>query len=185
MEKLREVNKKGRKWIIYLCVCGEEFSRRSDYKNFTGFCTPCSDKQGGKKREKHGLSDRLTKCWYAMQQRAKVRGESCNVSKEWLGVSGLKNFREWSKNNGYQPHLQLCRNQDILDYEPDNCRWDTLENNVAESRSKTYEMLGPSGELIKFTNMSKYCRENNHNVSGLRNMLKGKTKAYKGYTRCV
>ena len=48
--------------------------------------------------------------------------------------------------------------------------------------AKTYTLLSPIGKTITFTNMSKFCLENNLQPSGLCNVAKGKWFSYKGWT---
>lgn len=52
------------------------------------------------------------------------------VCDEWLLKNGLglKNFFEWSINNGYKEGLTIDRIDVNKDYEPSNCRWITNKN---------------------------------------------------------
>lgn len=51
--------------------------------------------------------------------------------------------------------------------------------------AKTYTLLSPTGEIITFTNMSKFCLEHSLQSSGLCNVAKGKWLSYKGWTKPI
>lgn len=56
----------------------------------------------------------------------------------------------------------------------------------ADAQAKEYVFIGPNGDIIKFRNLNKYCRDNNLCRVSLRNVAtgyKGKTE-YKGYKLC-
>lgn len=48
--------------------------------------------------------------------------------------------------------------------------------------AKTYTFLSPDGELITFTNMHKFCRDNNLNRGNMSSVASGRVKQCKGWT---
>lgn len=64
-------------------------------------------------------------------------GRGIKICNEWL--DNYKAFREWSLQNGYKEELTIDRKDVNGDYEPNNCRWITLEEQ--QSRWKPYNYL--------------------------------------------
>jgi hypothetical protein len=54
---------------------------------------------------------------------------------------------------------------------------------VAQKYAKTYTLTSPRGKQITFTNLRKFCRENNLDRSALRRVYNGRLKSYKGWTK--
>lgn len=84
--------------------------------------------------------NRLYRIWVNMRQRCAnpkshvypwygARGVS--VCKEWLDYPG---FMAWAISNGYADHLTIDRINPDGGYEPANCRWITLKENIARRR---------------------------------------------------
>ena len=46
---------------------------------------------------------------------------------------------------------------------------------------KTYTMLRPNGDVVTFTNLTKFAKDNNVCHRGLRNVLSNVIKAHKGW----
>ena len=67
------------------------------------------------------------------------------VCQEWLDI---KNFYEWSINNGWQNGYSIDRIDYDKDYCPENCRWISISEN---SRSKhTTKLTFVDAEKIRF-----------------------------------
>lgn len=58
----------------------------------------------------------------------------------------------------------------------------TIQGSI-EYNQKTFTLLSPDGELVTFTNMKKFCLENNLSNSKLCLVAKGVRKTHKGWTR--
>ena len=64
----------------------------------------------------------------------------------------------------------------------ENLEWCTHQYNSAYSKAKTYTFTSPSGEQVTFTNMVKFCSENNLNRGSLHQVITGVYKQHKGWT---
>lgn len=112
-----------------------------------------------------------------MKRRSKSR-KDCNVFKGWLS---FEVFKKWALDNGYTDQLVLCRNGDKGDYEPNNCRWDTQENNVKERHEKYWTIIKPCGSFVTIKNLSKFCKEHNLSQSNMSSVASGRLSHHKGY----
>lgn len=94
---------------------------------------------------------RLHRIWMGMKIRCnnkkskdykKYGQRGIKICDEWLNrESGFINFYNWAINNGYQEGLSIDRINNNGNYEPNNCRWATLEqqaNNTRKNRLITY-----------------------------------------------
>lgn len=54
-------------------------------------------------------------------------------------------------------------------------------NIMGEKHSKEYQLVSPTGEIIKFKNLAKFARENNLNPQCLKQVAMGKLKVNKGW----
>lgn len=82
-------------------------------------------------------NQRLKRIFMYMKQRCYMN--ECRDYR-WYGAKGIKIcdewiqnpklFEEWAINNGYNNSLTIDRIDENKDYEPNNCRWITRENNA-------------------------------------------------------
>jgi group I intron endonuclease len=56
---------------------------------------------------------------------------------------------------------------------------------MKNTMAKTYTLRSPTGEIVTFTNMSKFCLEHGLQPSGLCNVAKNKWISYKGWTKPI
>lgn len=98
-------------------------------------------------KNKHGLSkkSKLYGVWVMMKQRCYntnnkdyyaygARGvQVCNQWKE-----NYNEFHNWSYDNGYKEGLSLDRIDVNGNYEPNNCRWATIEEQANNKRNTIY-----------------------------------------------
>ena len=92
---------------------------------------------------KHGLNkSKIYSIYHNMKDRClnpnnhaykNYGGRGIIVCNEWLGENGFTNFYNWSMANGYSEGLSIDRENINGNYEPNNCRWITLGENVALS----------------------------------------------------
>lgn len=96
-------------------------------------------------------------------------GRGIKVCDEWLGNNGYNSFKEWALNNGYNDTLTIDRIDGDGMYEPRNCRWVSLSDNVAhanrcnrkqhrKSNRGTY-CAEREGTYIVFENASAFAKE--------------------------
>lgn len=113
-------------------------------------------------------------------------GKGVTVCKQW--VEDFKIFYEWSINNGYKEGLSIDRVDANGNYEPSNCRWITLSQNVSLANKTNvrrkadkgdYYGVSPEGDVYYFSNASEFCREHNLNANAVRRVARGERKAYK------
>lgn len=100
----------------------------------------------------HGQSDtNLYHVWASMKGRCKNKnnpayknygGRGITVCEEWLDFS---NFYEWSMSNGYGDNLSIDRIDNDGNYEPDNCRWITLQEQ--QNNKRTNKFIRYKGEV--------------------------------------
>jgi hypothetical protein len=89
---------------------------------------------------KHGLSKHpLYKTWNNVTQRVKTNKFYIHVDicEEWLTFI---NFYDWSIKNGWAKNLTIDRIDSKGNYEPNNCRWVSMEvQNRNTKRNRYYE----------------------------------------------
>lgn len=97
----------------------------------------------GKANTTHGNSHdnrtRLYTIWCGMRQRCSNRnrtayplygGKGVLVCDEWNNFDA---FKAWALSHGYADNLSIDRIDHNGNYEPDNCRWITISENVARA----------------------------------------------------
>lgn len=110
---------------------------------------------------KHGQSNtRLHSIWVMMRQRCyNINNKDyCNygargiqVCQEWR--KDFEGFNEWAYNNGYESNLSLDRVDVNSNYQPDNCRWATIEEQANNKRNTIY--IDINGESLTITEIAK------------------------------
>lgn len=135
------LGKRERLYVVCRCECGRidvvESRRLADGQ---GICKPCSYKGGRAVKHgnaKRGKVTRLYIIWRDMIKRCYNRkrreykyygGKGIRVCNEWL--ADFAAFESWAKSNGYTDSLTIDRIRSHDSYQPDNCRWITLAENV-------------------------------------------------------
>ena len=86
--------------------------------------------------KKRCSDNKLLKIYYSMLSRCNntnnkdyknYGGKGIKVCNEWLDY---ENFRVWSLSNGYKEGLSIDRIDNTKGYNPDNCEWVTVSENV-------------------------------------------------------
>lgn len=144
---LRDSGKRQRTYVIWSCICdcGIHKDVPSHYLK-TGHTRSCGclRKESWKQlkgKTKHGdTKTRLFSIWIDMRRRCNT---PTNKAYKYYGNKGIQVCNEWQDNfitfkfwailNGYQDNLTIDRINHKGNYEPSNCQWLTLSENVAKS----------------------------------------------------
>ena len=141
------------RWLCQ-CECGSDpivinQDRLRDNMHGTKSCG-CLSREATIKRNiqmaKHGLSGtRLYKIWKCMHMRCYNQndehykdygGRGIIICEVWK--NNYINFYEWAINNGYNDNLTIDRIDVNGNYEPDNCRWTTVQAQQNNKRSNVF-----------------------------------------------
>lgn len=94
------------------------------------------------------IRKRLYKIWLNMKQRCydkntinyKYYGDrGITIYEEWLNKeNGFINFYNWATQNGYKEGLSIDRINNDGNYEPDNCKWSSIQEQQQHKRTTNY-----------------------------------------------
>lgn len=145
-------------WVCQ-CDCGNIKTVRSDSLQ-SGAIKSCGclkkkqDKTNLKAKHSHKMSGtRLYEIWQGMKGRcynvhnarySRYGGRGISVCDEW--VHDFTAFYEWAKSSGYRDDLTIDRIDNNGNYEPENCRWATQEQ---QARNRTTNINITIGNATK------------------------------------
>lgn len=181
------------KWKVR-CDCGNEFyiHREALFKRKVMFCENCRPTA---KRNTH-----LYHIYHGIKQRCfnskspgyeYYGGKGITMCDEWL--NSYDTFRDWSIANGYKENngLSIDRIDNDGNYCPENCQWITIGENSAKSNIGKQQVfskleyiyaISPDGERVDITNISRFSRDHNMNVSNVSAAIHGRIKnIYRGW----
>lgn len=157
------------------CECGNyKIVRTSDIKRSHVKSCGCSF-NGKPKKNTHG--NRLYNIWYNMKRRClkpdnkdykNYGSRGITICDEWL--ADFLNFYNWAINNGYQENLTIERIDVNGNYEPNNCTWVTIQEQLNNQRRN--KKIKYNGEDLTLT---QWCRKFNLTYSTIRRRLKTMT----------
>lgn len=146
VEGISHRSAQGRIYYLCKCICGKGHVVQGSNLH-SGHVTSC----GCFQREEaairfitHGASyTRPYRIWRNMIQRCENADEAHRVRYQARGIRvcpGWRNsfaqFHKWALKNGYEDNLTIDRIDNDGNYEPSNCRWIPLAENVARSASR-------------------------------------------------
>ena len=148
------------------CDCGNEHIVASGklVQEKTKSCGCYSKEIHIKSLEKHGITTggkpRTFIIWNGMKARCynqksisykSYGARGIKVCDEWLGEKGFENFHNWSIKNGYKEEFELDRIDNDGNYEPNNCRWISRQENREKQRNTRYfEIDGEKHSISKW-----------------------------------
>lgn len=127
---------------------------------------------------KHGKRHtRLYNIWSKMKERCYnpareaykyYGGKGVIVCDEWQ--NDFQKFHDWATTNGYKDNLTIDRINPDGNYEPNNCRWITLSENVRQKYKSDFITIGDKSLTIhdwaQRLNFSQYALRNRYKEFG-------------------
>jgi hypothetical protein len=164
----------GKPMVMWECQCDcmqkKVIAGTSLKSGKTTSCGCYGKEQRLKSNTKHGLShSRLKRIYYNMKSRCynsntpKFKnhgGRGITVCDEWLGENGFINFYNWSFQNGYSEKLTLDRIDNDGNYEPNNCKWSTYEEQNFNRRNNRLFTINEETRTAK-----EWCKLTNTNIN--------------------
>ena len=169
-------------FVLVQCDCG--VIKKINYQQFktkhTKSCGCLNEENILVNARTHGGSveyPRLYRIWKDMKRRCyspnrknyvRYGAKGIRVCDEWK--NDFESFKTWSLKNGYieesderdkMNKLSIDRIDPNKNYEPSNCRWISLYDNVLHARRTKYEYIAicPQGNIYTFTIASQFERE--------------------------
>ena len=153
------VKPSGRKILMWQCRCdcGRIVTVSGECLKY-GNTKSCGCKRRNKFRT-HGKSNtRLYEIWTDMKQRCLnpnqktykyYGGRGITICKEW--IDDFMSFYDWALENWYQDKLTIDRIDVNGGYEPNNCRWVTMETQLGNTRRNHFvEINGESHTIAEW-----------------------------------
>lgn len=141
VDNKRQKNGKTQVYWLCQCACGNTTIVRSTCLN-SGNTTSCGCNLN-KPIHNHSR-DRIYRIWCSMKQRCNnsksawysyYGGRGIKVCDEWNGRHSFVKFYEWAMNNGYNDELTIDRINNDGNYEPSNCHWITVKEQLKNRRN--------------------------------------------------
>lgn len=184
--KYTGTNRSHRALWLCKCACGQEkiINSNSLLMGATRSCGCLNDEQRRKKgseanRTKHGLhGTRLYRIWKQIKTRCHnpnsddwkdYGGRGITICNEW--DNNFTNFYNWSIKNGYDDTKTIDRIDVNGNYEPSNCRWETMKHQANNKRNNHFIVIdGETTTCSEWIEASGICR-----ATFYQRLRKGKT----------
>jgi hypothetical protein len=129
----------------------------------------------------------MRRCYCSKFQARHSTYKGCTVDSEWCN---FQVFAEWYHNNYPTNGGKYELDKDIKIkgnkvYGPDTCLFVSHKDNAVKARAIHFKVVSPNGTILTGYNVSQFCRENNLSQGHLTNVINGKKKHHKGYTRYI
>lgn len=160
--KLTVIKKSNRKdvkhsWWICQCACGCICEKRQDLlvHGKVEYCNRFCDEKYDDLSMKNVGKQRLHNIWSLMKSRCYNKnnksyhiygGRGISVCDEWK--NDYECFKNWAESNGYSDELTIDRIDVNGNYEPNNCRWITIEKQQNNRRNNKRITIGNSTHTI-------------------------------------
>lgn len=115
-------------------------------------------------------------------------GRGISVCREWR--ENRENFVNWALNNGHDMHLSLDRINNDGNYEPSNCRWATIQQQLSNQRRNRlithYGTTKTISEMARSLNIKEdtlFRRINKYKMSPEKALLSGRVNPWRHGTR--
>lgn len=166
---VRRVENSNDGYVQYLCLCdcgNEKIVKANNLSNGNTHSCGCLKKKimaekqfkHGATGGRHGKQDRLYTIWCGMNSRCyspsateyeNYGGRGITVCNEWR--NDFLVFREWALKNGYTQTLTIDRIDNDGNYEPSNCRWIALKDQMNNKRNNhIIEYAGQSKTITEW-----------------------------------
>lgn len=158
--RLHNCHKKRVHWLCH-CDCGKLVEVQSGHllSSHTKSCGCLSTDKSIQRSTTHGKSNsKLYKLYYNIKARCYNKN---SVSYKYYGARGIKicsewlndfmSFYNWAMNTNYQEGLTIDRIDTDGNYEPNNCRWATPEQQAKNRRSnRIYTINGETHCVVEW-----------------------------------
>ena len=154
-------DKKHRPYYLCRCECGVEKTVRMDclVSGNTKSCR-CFSKQIRSRLSKEistthgGSKTRLYRIWAGIRYRSGRVGAYKDVSVCSLWKN-YEPFRDWAIKSGYSDNLTIDRVNPSGNYEPENCRWVSIQDQQTNRRKTIYAKYG--GRTVPLSKIARAC----------------------------
>lgn len=141
--------------------------------------------KGGHKRAHTQWSSMLRRVYSEKSLEQQRSYKNCSVDPLW---HDFQEFCKWFivnyPDDGKRYHLDKDKKfKGNRMYGPETCTYISPSENTRISSAKSYELRDPNGDVISIHNMSKFCRDNDLGKSCMFDLLYGRKKQVRGWTR--
>jgi len=183
---LRRDEKKnmGKVFLLCRCDCGNECSVRADHlkSGETQSCGCLHAEIIKRVKTVHGMAGkRLQVIWNNMKARCynpksqhynRYGGRGISICPEW--VNDCSKFITWALNNGYSDDLTIDRINNDGNYEPQNCRWVTQQEQAQNTSQNVRVRCIETGK--QYRSISEAAADNGIHPNSITNALYGRTR---------